>query len=289
MALKSDRVSVIVSSYNRPDMLRLALLSLNHQSLIASEVLVADDGSHIDMVGPLQDILPELSFSLRFVTHPDKGFRLAKARNNGVRSATGDFLIFTDQDIVLTKHYVRNMVEQREKSRFLVSFPVRLTEAQTARVTEDVIRGCQYDGIASDDQRSQILKQHRKDLFYRILYSLRLRPIGPKLRGGVFAVAKEDYLAVNGFDENFQGWGNEDDDLGHRLYRIGVRGINVTRDEFPIHLHHPSHGTPGARPNREYYLERLREIRKGDFRCRYGIETPLGGDESVVTTMKASH
>jgi hypothetical protein len=37
------------------------------------------------------------------------------------------------------------------------------------------------------------------------------------------AVWREDLLAINGFDEGFEGWGHEDADLVVRLFRLGRR------------------------------------------------------------------
>jgi hypothetical protein len=219
------------------------------------------------------------------VRQPDRGFRLAKCRNNGARAASGDLLVFADQDLVFTRDYLRTFAEAARPRTFLVSWPVRLTAEQTEEVTDDFVRRGAFSGLVTPAQAALVRKQFRKDLFYFWLHRLGVREIGPKLRGGIFAVSKTDYSSVNGFDEAYQGWGNEDDDLGRRLHRSGVRGRNVFRTEYPVHLFHPPFNAGGARPNLEYYERRVREIRKGDFRCRYGLESPLGNDEVTVTDL----
>jgi hypothetical protein len=93
---------------------------------------------------------------------------------------------------------------------------------------------------------------------------------------------RDDLLRVNGFDENYKGWGAEDDDLGRRLYRSGIIGRTVFRDEFPLHLWHP-HATGGRDSrNLHYYNRRRREIAGGDYRAVNGISNPLDDDVPTV-------
>ncbi|TAL17887.1 glycosyltransferase [bacterium] len=278
------KISLIVTSYNQPGFLRKALLSANSQSLRPDEAVVADDGSSADIAGMLRTLAPSLAFPVRCVTHADRGFRAARTRNNGARIAGGDFLVFADQDIVFTKNYIKTFVDNAREKEFLVSWPVRLTSEQTDLVTDEMITVADFSGLITPEQWAGVKKQHRKDAFYRVLHRLRLRPIGPKLRSGVLALFKEDFMAVNGFDEMYKGWGNEDDDLGWRLYSYGAKGRNVTTIEVPVHLFHPTN-SGGTRPNKEYYKKRIAEIRKGDYRCEYGMLSPLDDDRPVVLNL----
>ncbi len=54
---------------------------------------------------------------------------------------------------------------------------------------------------------------------------------------------RTDYQRVNGYDENFQGWGCEDDDLGYRLRRAGVALRTILPWTHSFHLWHPLHNT----------------------------------------------
>ena len=71
------------------------------------------------------------------------------------------------------------------------------------------------------------------------LYSLVRHPRRPKLVSNNVGIWRSDFEAVNGFDENFRGWGAEDDDLGRRLKRIGVRLKSILRWTRLYHLWHP--------------------------------------------------
>jgi hypothetical protein len=247
-------------------------------------VIITDDGSTTDVVGPVEELVGRLEAEVHFVTQPHDGFRLARSRNNGVRVSSGDYLIFIDQDIIGTENFIRTFVCNRRRRRFCVSYPVRLTAEQTDRCRPDVIETFDFDGIIAPKQIAKIHSQHRKDEFYRILHKLSLRKTGPKLRGGVAAINREDFEKVNGYDEAYHGWGNEDDDLGRRLYRAGVSGRNPFFHEYPLHLWHPPYHQNGQRKNQEYYLERLEAIRRGESTCRVGLARLDGPEESEDLT-----
>src|SRR5262249_14161034 len=58
---------------------------------------------------------------------------------------------------------------------------------------------------------------------------------------------RADYERVNGYDENFQGWGCEDDDLRYRLRKVGVQIESILRWTCTYHLWHETDVTqPGS-------------------------------------------
>ena len=272
-------ITVIISVFNRLDFLKKALLSIGAQSVVPQEVVISDDGSSVPISDFVRSIASQFPFKIKLVMQQDLGFRLARCKNNGVRVAEHEFLIFWDQDVIGTRHYVQTYWQHRRQGRFVVAYPVRLTQQQTAQLKEEDIIACNFDHIVTESQRNKIKKQFRKDRFYYYLRKFILPgDTRPKLRGGIFAIHKSDLLRVNGFDENYQGWGNEDDDLGRRLYASGVAGLNPFFDQFPLHLYHAPNHQQGKRVNQAYYLQRQREIRQGRFKAAHGIENTLGDD-----------
>jgi glycosyltransferase involved in cell wall biosynthesis len=269
-----NTVSVIIPVFNRLDFLSRALLCLQHQSFRIDELVVTDDGSIEDVLGLVKEMANDLPFHIKYVRQKNKGFRLSKIRNNGVRVSTGDWLIFLDQDIIYTKEFIRTFVEHFQQRRFLVSWEIRLSEEQTNKLTHDILCAGDYRGLITRRQQYDIGRQYRKDLFYVVCKKLRIRHIGPKLRGGLFAVSRADFFRVNGFDENYQGWGNEDDDLGRRLDAAGITGKNPFLKEYPLHMWHEPHREGIKRVNLHYYNERVKQVLRGDFVCEYGIDNP---------------
>ena len=275
------KVSIIINVFNRVDFLKKALISLKYQSIVPDEIIISDDGSEEDIPSAIKDIIKDMNCRVKFATQEHKGFRLARSRNNGVRLASGDYLIFFDQDIVLTKNLIETFIKHNSKHQFCVAYPIRLTMKQTDFLKDSMIAPPNFKRILEKKQIHKIKKQYFKDNFYQILKRFRLRTVGPKLRGGVAAINREDYIQVNGYDENYQGWGNEDDDLGRRLYRAGIHGKNPFYHEFPLHLYHEPNHRQGKRVNQTYYSQRLKEIKNGGYRCEHGFENPSSSEKIV--------
>lgn len=263
--------TLIISAYNRAHLLRRILISVSHQTCSLDKIIVADDGSKEDMIKVIEDEMHRFDCPIVFVTQKDDGFRLARSRNNALRVADEGILIFADQDMLFTKDYFKKLVISMKEKQFFAGYMLRLTEKQTEMISDDMVEANDYSGLITSDQKKASRKQFNKDRFYEWLYAMKLRPIGPKLRGGIFAVNKEDVTRVNGFDENYTGWGNEDDDLYWRLYASGVKGKNTICEEYAIHQYHPFFHAEGERVNKVYYKERKKQIMKGAWRCVNGI------------------
>jgi len=282
------RISVILSAYERPDLLKLALLSIGHQTSLADEVIIIDDGSERDLAASVREYAASLPFaSVKHVRQEDRGFRLARSRNNGIREACGDYIVFWDQDVVATRGYLGLFARHCRPREFLVALPVMMTEQQSGRIGPEMVVLGDYSGVLTGDQVKGIRRQYIKDMGYYYLGKvLRRNRCRPKLRGGYFGMLREDLLLVDGFDENYLGWGAEDDDLGRRLYRAGVVGRTVFRDEFPVHLWHPHRTGAEDSPNLPYYNRRRKEIARGDYHAVNGLSNPLDADVPVVTRLK---
>ena len=277
------KVSVIISVFNRVDVLAKCLISLSNQSCLPDEVIITDDGSSENT----QEILKkELPFDVYYCCQKDIGFRLARCKNNGVISSSGDILVFLDQDIITTKDYIRTIRDNIKKSDFLVSLPIRLSEMQSEKISFQHLTNCKYDDLIYTDQIKKVKKQYFKEKLYRSLYKLRLRKTALKLRGGAFAVYRKDLLEVNGFDENYTGWGNEDDDLGQRLSFSGITGKNPFLNDYSLHLYHPTNNPAGIRVNQEYYRSIKQRIKDNLGFCEYGINNRRDKDEVKCIRIK---
>lgn len=82
-------VSLIITTYNWPRALYLCLDSVMQQTVMPSEILVADDGSGIstrDVVRHFQNISP---VPVHHIWHEDRGFRVAAIRNKAIAASSG--------------------------------------------------------------------------------------------------------------------------------------------------------------------------------------------------------
>ncbi|MDE6305135.1 MAG: glycosyltransferase, partial [Muribaculaceae bacterium] len=101
------KVSLIISTYNRPDALSVTLESVRNQSRLPDEVIIGDDGSGADTARVINRFKDGFPVPIIHVWQEDKGFRLAMIRNRSVAAASGDYIIQTDGDVLLHPHFIR--------------------------------------------------------------------------------------------------------------------------------------------------------------------------------------
>ena len=255
------KISVVTTIYNRPDHLRLLLAALAAQTRVPDELVVADDGSDAATVAALGRWLPACGIPAQVVRQEKDGYRLAAARNLAIRAATGDYLLFLDCDVVPLPDAVAVHERNSAPGRLLCGHRALLDEAGTAALFAAVPAPAAADwekAWAAADRRDL---EAAARLFARNAAQRRwhlARPHKPKLIGCHFSLYRADAERVNGFDENFTGWGYEDDDFARRLYKAGVAPRSVIAEARALHLWHPSLAPPALqrhrdRPNRAYF------------------------------------
>ena len=100
------RVSVVVVTKDRPEMLAGLLASLLGQSLEPDEVLVVDNNSTRSYLPVFEEYRGRLP--LRTVVERVPG--IPAARNRGIAEATGDLVLFIDDDCRAEPGWVERMV-----------------------------------------------------------------------------------------------------------------------------------------------------------------------------------
>ncbi len=276
------KLSIIINTYNRPELLENCLLSISSQSQLPDELIIADDGSTEDIISILKKYKPILNVPIKYVIQKDDGFRLARCRNNGAREASGDYIFYLDQDLVFTKDFMKTIKDNIRENYFVVGWPIRTTKEQLNEIDEYVIKNFAYQKILKKNQFYKVVKQYKKDRLYRKLNNLKLRKKGAKFRGGVAGFYKSDFIKINGFDEKYIGWGNEDDDFGRRLFYANIKGLNPFLYDYPIHLWHQEFHENGTRVNLKYHKTAAEYLNKNNFRCEFGYDNTFGNDKYKV-------
>ncbi len=92
-----DAISVVISTYQRPDACERALRSVLDQTVEPLEVLVCDDGSCDDTPARLQEWERRCE-TVRYLRIPSNTGTPASARNLGIAHARGDWIAFLDDD-----------------------------------------------------------------------------------------------------------------------------------------------------------------------------------------------
>ncbi|MBT6069147.1 glycosyltransferase family 2 protein [Candidatus Peregrinibacteria bacterium] len=95
------KISVVIPTFERADILKLTLESLIHQTLKRDEyeVIVVDDGSNDD--GTTKDIVEEFqkkNSNFKYIWQENQ--KQGAARNNGIKHTEGEIVLFIGDDII---------------------------------------------------------------------------------------------------------------------------------------------------------------------------------------------
>ena len=105
--MKQPLVSVIVTCYNYGQFLKEAINSVTGQSYAKTEVIILDDGS-TDNTNEVGLELQKLHENIQFIRQDNQG--VIATRNNGIKKARGEFIVFLDADDRLEEGYLQDTV-----------------------------------------------------------------------------------------------------------------------------------------------------------------------------------
>lgn len=97
--------SVIITTFNRPDLLRHAIGSVESQSFRDFELILVNDAGE-----PVEGLLPEFSIPIKYIRQ-DCNQGLSAARNAGMRQARGRYLCFLDDDDLYAPKHLRTFAD----------------------------------------------------------------------------------------------------------------------------------------------------------------------------------
>jgi GT2 family glycosyltransferase len=281
-------LSVILTTFQRPRHLERCLASLSLQRGVEGrfEVVVADDGSQDETQDVVRRFTRTVDFPVKFTTHPHQRYHVAKCRNDGVRASRGAYLLFTDGDCILPPEHLATHLRVRRRGVVWAGNGYRLARDASERIDVATVVSREFRKFVAQAEHQRLIRLWLKNKYYQLIG----HPTKPKLDGCDFGIWREDFEAVNGFDERFVDWGCEDDDLGMRLRRAGIRIDTILRYTRVYHLWHaadPSYPRIWRRGSNVHRL--LAENRP--VRCRRGLVRPTerGDDSDADSRSKVIH
>lgn len=106
------KISIVIPTYNRLESLKRVLSALEQQTVPVDqfEVVIVSDGA----TDGTHEYLATLDkpYSLKTITQPNQG--VAVARNNGIANASGQIILFIDDDVVPTSTLISEHLRYHE-------------------------------------------------------------------------------------------------------------------------------------------------------------------------------
>lgn len=210
-------IAVIIATYNRRDMLKKALLAYNHQTFRDFEVIIASDGSSDGTSEMVFNLKSSLRYPISFLSQEDRGFRKCRIVNQAILATRSPWIVFADDDMIPPPFYLEKHRQKLAPSTLVFAKYLPVFVGDPLFEEENIVN-------------LNYMKRFKLSDFFHLLYwkwKYRLyfwnhHPTRPKLNGCNFSVDRASLLAINGLDNDFSGWGYEDDDLRRRLLKSGV-------------------------------------------------------------------
>ncbi|WP_028603911.1 glycosyltransferase family 2 protein [Ottowia thiooxydans] len=178
-------------------------------------VLIVEQDGLPSLGGPL----PHPNCAVLFAYNAGS-FNKAWGLNIGVRRSNAPVIVFTDADLLIPDMLPRS-VEHCLRNTQMVK-PYRQVLDLSPETTAHLRAGDQtalqrMPGTASTRQ---------------------MQGETAPLCGGAFAIRRDAFLKLGGWDERFVGWGGEDDAFSYKVQRARLATLEFD-DAIALHLHHP--------------------------------------------------
>lgn len=261
--------SLIIATYNWPQALEICLNSLLQQTVMPAEVIIADDGSGNSTRLVIEKFQPLFPVPLVHVWHNDDGFRLAQIRNKAAAVAK-DYIIQIDGDLILHTHFVQNHIEAAEKGKYICGSRVMINNTFTQRIINGSEKVTRFDffrkGIGN--RFNAVYLKKISNFINRVRSYNNLENI----RGCNMSYWRDDFIAVNGYNEEFVGWGREDSDLVFRFDRYALKRRYFKFQGIVYHLYHKENDRSNLSQNDNILLAAKKNP---GYTCKKGVSQYL--------------
>ena len=261
------KVSLLISTYNWEDALRLCLLSASIQTVSPDEIVIADDGSREDTRKLIDDFRVVLKVPIVHIWQEDKGFRKTSILNKAIAQAKGDYIIQIDGDVIMERHFIQDHIEMMDKGYFVCGSRTKLGPMVTKRLISDISLKLNVSeikaGFILNGFRSRLLRSFLAERYAKVI---------DHMRGCNLAFWRDDFISINGYNEDLQDWGHEDGELVYRLHFAGVGKKALKMGGIVYHLWQKE----APRHNEGQHLHALEVVKENHVKwCDNGIDKYL--------------
>lgn len=229
------KISVVIPYKQRLRNFRVALAALAEQTMPSSEfeIVVGALEYSPEYLAACREYAGRLTIVSVLV---DEEWNLCRARNLALRQVSGEVVVFLDADLALPPRCLETLYDRY------------YADGQDVCVVGQIVG---LDGRSDREAETADLPEHRR--FRELLAALESAPeerhdkrwrfdpfvLPWTLVWGAFIVVSAASVRRHGllFDEDFHGWGGEDQEWGYRVHAAGIP-ILRGQDVYGLHLPH---------------------------------------------------
>tara|TARA_R100000935_G_scaffold1421_2_gene4413 strand:- start:1967 stop:2752 length:786 start_codon:yes stop_codon:yes gene_type:complete len=247
------KTALLISTYNWPEALDLVLKSALNQSQFPDEILIADDGSKEDTKVIISSYQQKSTITIKHIWQEDKGFRKSMILNKAISASTSDYIIEIDGDCLMHKDFVKDHISRVEEGVFLYGSRVNIKKEALSKIFENKI--CQFSFL------SGLIRKRTRNLRIPFLRdSYKASPLfSPKVRGCNLSYWRKDFVEVNGYNEDMEGWGREDSEFILRILNHGIHGKRLRYGGIIYHLYHTESSKNNLEDNNRIQQKTIQE------------------------------
>ena len=146
--------------------------------------------------------------------------------------SNGDYILLIDGDIILHPMFIEDHINHAEKGFFIQGTRVLLSRDATNKALKKMKVNFFFFSSGLKNRKNAIYSNFLSGFFTK--KSNKIRGI-KTCNMGFF---KQDCLNVNGFNNDFVGWGREDSEFAARLINNGIKRKNLRFKSIQFHLWH---------------------------------------------------
>lgn len=263
------KTEVIMSAYNNVIDLNIVLDAYLMQKDDDYSLCIADDGSDSAVAKLIENFINK-GMKIRHVWHEDKGYRRAKILNKAIQSSDAEYIIFTDSDCIPDPYFITDHKEAASKNNYTTGVRVYLKEDISNQLRLEKLPISKLFStfwLFLKSLQGKVSKSEQAIRYPNLLLPLIMKTKKQMSSfGSNIAMNRESLLNINGFDEDYEGWGCEDKDLLWRLEETGITQQGEFGKCRQYHLHHKANA---ENPMAKTIYSQKQEI--GHIECLNGI------------------
>jgi GT2 family glycosyltransferase len=213
-AVKNPLISIILLNLNGADHIKNCIHSIQYFSTVPYELIVVDNGSTDGSKEYLRSI-PEI-----ILIENDSNVGAPYGRNQGLAVARGEYIIFVDNDTIVTEGWLEKFLDHASKN----------PEIGMLGPMSNYVSGSQFVKQAFYKNTREL---HLFAKRWEERNRHRIQPTGRLILFCLF-VRRKVIEKIGGVDPAYDKWGWEDDDLSVRSQIAGFK-LGIAKDIF---IHH---------------------------------------------------